>query len=62
MDDDAKPNTEARLRELLRSLYVSGCCNPEDAKDAERARLLDIVLAAGEGRPFPDLGLPFPRP
>lgn len=28
----------------------------------ERARVLDTVLAAAEGRPFEDLGLPFPRP
>lgn len=60
MSDTPKPNTVERLRELLLALYVSGVCNPDDAPVEEHARLLDIVLAAGEGRPFADLGLPFP--
>jgi hypothetical protein len=56
-----KPNDVARLRELLLQLYVSGCLAPENATPDEEERLLDTVLAAAEGRPFPDLGLPFPR-
>jgi hypothetical protein len=56
-----KPNNEARLRELLLQIYVSGCLMPENASPEEHERLLDIALAAGEGRPFPDLGLPYPR-
>jgi hypothetical protein len=56
-----KPNTAKRLRKLLLQLYVSAAINPEAASDAELDRVLDIVFAAAEGRPFPDLGLPFPR-
>lgn len=55
-------NTAPRLRELLLQLYASGVLTglPELPTD-EETRLLDIVLAAAEGRPFRDLGLPFPR-
>jgi hypothetical protein len=56
-----QPNTTERLRQLLLELYISSCVNPVIASDEERVRVLDIVLAAGEGRQFPDLGLPFPR-
>lgn len=58
-------NTAPRLRQLLLELYTSGAVYGPDENDplpeAERARLLDTVLAAAEGRHFEDLGLPFPR-
>ena len=57
----SRSNEAERLRELLHDLYHSGALNPLDASDAEHMRLLDIVLAAAEGREFDRLGLPFPR-
>jgi hypothetical protein len=57
----AATNTVDRLRQLLLDLYVSGCINPTHVSDAEAKRVLDVVLAAAEGREFEDLGLPFPR-
>jgi hypothetical protein len=56
-----KANDAERLRELLHDIYHSGVLNPLEASDAEHMRLLDVVLAAAEGREFDRLGLPFPR-
>lgn len=57
----SRVNDVERLRRLLEDIYHSGALNPLDASDAEHMRLLDVVLAAAEGRTFDDLGLPFPR-
>ncbi len=56
-----RSNDAERLRELLHDIYHSGALNPLEASDAEHMRLLDVVLAAAEGREFDALGLPFPR-
>lgn len=58
---DLRENTTDRLRQLLLEIYVSGSIR-DDLPTDELARLLDTILAAGEGEPFDDLGLPFPRP
>ncbi len=50
-----------KLRELLLTLYVSGVLWQDQLSDDEQQRLLDTVLAAGEGRDFEPVGLPFPR-
>lgn len=55
-------NTVENLRQLLLELYVGSVLWRVDLPDSEQVRLLDTVLAAGEGRPFVPLGLPFPRP
>lgn len=55
-------NTVENLRELLLQLYVSSALlGQERIAPEEEERLLDTVLAAGEGSPFVPLGLPFPR-
>jgi hypothetical protein len=57
---DEQPNTPDRLRELLLQIYVSGSIR-DDLPDGEYDRLMTAILDAGEGRPFVDVGLPFPR-
>lgn len=59
-EDRAGPNTVERLRELLLQIYVSSSIR-DDLPEAEAVRLLDAIVAAGEGEPFALPGLPFPR-
>ncbi len=57
-----RENNTKRLRQLLLELYSSGSVGlQEGLPEAERKRLLDTVLDAGKGKPFEDLGLPFPQ-
>lgn len=62
-EDSSQPveNTAANLRQLLLELYVSSTLWSDRLPNGEQERLLDTVLAAGEGRPFIPLGLPFPK-
>lgn len=53
--------SEAKLRELLMEIYVSGVLWHDGLPYDEQARLLDTVSAAAEGHEFELLGLPFPR-
>lgn len=57
---DPRRNDATRLRQLLLEIYVSGSIR-DDMPDREWDRIMSIVLNAGEGRRFADLGLPFPR-
>lgn len=57
----SSPNNAVTLRRLLFEIYHAGVLNPPTASNAEHMRLLDIVLAAAEGRDFEALGLPYPR-
>lgn len=57
---EQRANTAERLRRLLLEIYVSGSIR-DDLPEDELTRLLDTILDAGEGEPFDDLGLPFPR-
>lgn len=55
-------NTVESLRALILELYVSAAVLRRDVlAPEEEARLLDTLLAAGEGLRFAPLGLPFPR-
>jgi len=56
-------NEAEALRERLLAIYASGVLleDRRDVSEEEAVRLLDTVLAAGEGRAFVPLGLPFPR-
>lgn len=61
LEVDPMTPTETKLRQLLLELYVSGMLWRDDLPAEEQERVLDTVLAAGEGRDFEPLGLPFPR-
>lgn len=50
-----------RLRELLLAIYVAVLSHlPDTIPDDQASVLFDTVLAAGEGRPFSPLPLPWP--